>query len=144
MIKRIKLFILLDVIHVQLREKKSGYQLVLYFVAVFFCGKKAQLKFYFFVAQFYCSFNKLMLCFHLEAWGFWYLGGCFLTCPSPGDLPDPGSKPGSPTLQADSLLSEPPEKPSGTSRLSSDALRRPFLSHVCSLTLIIFYVYINV
>ena len=27
-----------------------------------------------------------------------------------GDLPDPGIKPESPTLQADSLLSEPPEK----------------------------------
>ena len=27
----------------------------------------------------------------------------------PGDLPDPGIKPGSPTLQADSLLSEPPQ-----------------------------------
>ena len=31
--------------------------------------------------------------------------------PSPGDLPDPGIKPGSPTLQADSLLSESPGKP---------------------------------
>ena len=27
------------------------------------------------------------------------------------DLPNPGIKPGSPTLQADSLLSEPPGKP---------------------------------
>ena len=34
-----------------------------------------------------------------------------LPFPSPGDLPNPGIKPGSPTLQADSLLSEPPEKP---------------------------------
>ena len=33
---------------------------------------------------------------------------------SPGDLPDPGVKPRSPTLQADSLLSEPPGKPSTT------------------------------
>ena len=33
--------------------------------------------------------------------------------PSPGDLPDPGIKPGSPELQADSLLSEPPGKPEG-------------------------------
>ena len=32
-------------------------------------------------------------------------------CPSPGDLPYPGIKPGSPALQADSLLSEPPGKP---------------------------------
>ena len=30
--------------------------------------------------------------------------------PPPGDLPNPGIKPGSPTLQADSLLSEPPGK----------------------------------
>ena len=31
-----------------------------------------------------------------------------LPIPSPEDLPNPGIKPGSPTLQADSLLSEPP------------------------------------
>ena len=31
--------------------------------------------------------------------------------PSPGDLPNPGVKPRSPALQADSLLSEPPGKP---------------------------------
>jgi len=30
--------------------------------------------------------------------------------PSPGDLPNPGIKPTSPTLQADSLLAEPPGK----------------------------------
>ena len=30
---------------------------------------------------------------------------------SPGDLPDPGIEPGSPTLQADALPSEPPGKP---------------------------------
>ena len=30
---------------------------------------------------------------------------------SPGDLPDPGIEPGSPTLLADFLLSEPPGKP---------------------------------
>ena len=29
---------------------------------------------------------------------------------SAGDFPNPGIKPGSPALQADSLLSEPPEK----------------------------------
>ena len=34
-----------------------------------------------------------------------------LLFPSPGELPDPGIKPGSPALQADSLLSEPPGKP---------------------------------
>ena len=31
-----------------------------------------------------------------------------LPFPSPGDLPDPGIKPGSPALQTDALLSEPP------------------------------------
>ena len=34
-----------------------------------------------------------------------------LPCPPPGDLPDPGMEPGSPTLWADSLPSEPPGKP---------------------------------
>ena len=34
-----------------------------------------------------------------------------LPFPSPGDLPDPGIEPGSPTLQADSLPSESPGKP---------------------------------
>ena len=33
-----------------------------------------------------------------------------LPFPSPGDLPNPGIEPWSPTLQADSLLSEPPGK----------------------------------
>ena len=31
--------------------------------------------------------------------------------PSPGDLPNPGIKPGSPALEADALTSEPPGKP---------------------------------
>ena len=34
-----------------------------------------------------------------------------LPCPPPGDLPDPGVEPRSPALQADSLPSEPPGKP---------------------------------
>ena len=34
-----------------------------------------------------------------------------LPFPSPGDIPNPGTEPGSPTLQADFLLSEPPRKP---------------------------------
>ena len=33
-----------------------------------------------------------------------------LPCPSPGDLPDPCTEPGSPAQQADSLASEPPGK----------------------------------
>ena len=38
-----------------------------------------------------------------------YWGG--LPCPSPGDLPDPGIEPRSPTLKADSLPTKPPGKP---------------------------------
>ena len=36
-----------------------------------------------------------------------------LPFPSPGDLPNPGIKPRFPTLQADSLLSEPAGKSTG-------------------------------
>ena len=34
-----------------------------------------------------------------------------LPFPSPGDLPDPGIEPRSPTLEAEALTSEPPGKP---------------------------------
>ena len=34
-----------------------------------------------------------------------------LPCPPAGDLPDPGTEPRSPALQADSLPTEPPGKP---------------------------------
>ena len=37
-----------------------------------------------------------------------------LSCPPPGNLPNPGIEPGSPTLKVDSLPSEPPEKPKNT------------------------------
>ena len=37
--------------------------------------------------------------------------------PSPGDLPHTGIEPGSPAMQADSLLSEPPGKPLAIKRL---------------------------
>ena len=37
-----------------------------------------------------------------------------LPCPPSGDLPIPGIKPRSPTLQVDSLPSEPPGKPKNT------------------------------
>ena len=43
-----------------------------------------------------------------------------LPLPSPGDLPNAGTEPGSPTLQANALPSEPPGKPS---------LARKHLSH---------------
>ena len=35
----------------------------------------------------------------------------WVAMPSPGDLPNPAIEPWSPTLQADSLPSEPPGKP---------------------------------
>jgi len=44
---------------------------------------------------------------------------------SPGDLPDPGIKPRSPVLQADSLPSEPPGKPNdrlGQAQLTSNPI----------------------
>ena len=62
-----------------------------------------------------------------------------LPFPSPGDLPDPGIKPGSPTLQADALTSEPPGKPMGTPFLGVLALHKgiipdfsffPFYPHI--------------
>ena len=46
-----------------------------------------------------------------------------LPFPSPEDLPDPGIEPGCPTLQADSLPSEPPGKPNEGSP-TRDAMRR--------------------
>ena len=38
----------------------------------------------------------------------------WVAMPSPGDLPNPGIKPRSPSLQADALPSEPPRKPKNT------------------------------
>ena len=55
---------------------------------------------------------KVAFTFHSFVHGIFQagiLGG--LPFPSPGDLPDPGIEPGSPALQADSLLSEPPGNP---------------------------------
>ena len=47
-----------------------------------------------------------------------------LPFPSPGDLPNPGIKPGSPALQADSLPSEPTWKPLFLVRIMFMAMRR--------------------
>ena len=49
-----------------------------------------------------------------------------LPCPSPGDLPNPGSKPKSPSLQEDSLQSEPPGKPKNIGVGSVSLLQRIF------------------
>ena len=46
-----------------------------------------------------------------------------LPFPSPGDLPNPGIKPGSPAFQADALTSEPPGKPSTHKMLRECTLR---------------------
>ena len=54
-----------------------------------------------------------------------------LPFPSPEDLPDPGIKPRSPALQADSLPSEPPGKPVLQQRTStniSTSFINPYLS----------------
>ena len=42
-----------------------------------------------------------------------------LPCLPPGDLPNSGTEPRSPALQADSLLSEPPGKPKNTGGIHS-------------------------
>ena len=47
---------------------------------------------------------QALLCMEFSRQEYW----SGLLVPSPGDLPDPGMKLGSPALQADSLPSEPP------------------------------------
>ena len=54
-----------------------------------------------------------------------------LPFPSPGHLPDPGIEPGSPTLQANALTSEPPGKPIPLDHPSAPALST--LSHASNL-----------
>ena len=51
-----------------------------------------------------------------------------LPCPPPGDLPNPGIELRSPTLQADSLLSQPPEKLKNTGGGSLSLLVKCLLS----------------
>ena len=48
--------------------------------------------------------------------------------PSPGDLPNPGIKPSSPTLQGDSLPAQPPGKPKNTGLGSLSLLQGIFLT----------------
>ena len=51
-----------------------------------------------------------------------------LPCPLPGDLPNPGIKPRSPALQADSLPAEPQGKPKDTGVGSLSLLQQIFLT----------------
>ena len=51
-----------------------------------------------------------------------------LPCPPPGDLPNRGIEPSSPTLQADSLSFEPPGKPKNTRVGSLSLLQGNFLT----------------
>ena len=53
-----------------------------------------------------------------------------LPCPSPGDLRDLGIEPKSPTLQADSLLSEPPGTPWGRREGAGNCLAQVHPSQV--------------
>ena len=53
----------------------------------------------------------------------------WVACPPPGDLPNPGIKPRSPTLQAESLPSEPPGKPKNTGVGSPSLLQGNFLTN---------------
>ena len=50
-----------------------------------------------------------------------------LLFPSPEDLPDPGTEPGSSALQADSLLSEPPGRPCERDKLRQRGKAEGFL-----------------
>ena len=73
----------------------------------------------------------------LRPWGFsrqeyWSR----LPCPPPGNLPNLGIEPRSPTLQADSLPSEPPGKPKNTGVGSLSLLQGIFLTQELNLGLL--------
>ena len=57
-----------------------------------------------------CSLAVSSICGIFQAREYW----SGLPFPSPGDLPDPGIKPRSPTLQAESFPAEQPGKPKNT------------------------------
>ena len=61
---------------------------------------------------------------------------------SSGDLPDPAIEPWSPTLQADSLLSEPPEKPMFIYRcIHLKAFEVHANTHICTLSMYVNIIY---
>ena len=55
-----------------------------------------------------------------------------LPCPPPGDLPNPGIKPSSPTFQVDSLPAEPTGMPKNTGMGSLSPLQKIFLTQESS------------
>ena len=59
-----------------------------------------------------------------------------LPFPSPGDLPNPGIEPRSPTLQVDSLPAEPQGKPNNTGVGSLSLLQQIFLTQESNLGLL--------
>ena len=59
-----------------------------------------------------------------------------LPFPSPGDLPHPGIKPGTPALEADVLTSEPPGKPNLDSILKSRDITLPIMVHLVKASLV--------
>ena len=65
-----------------------------------------------------------------------------LPFPSPGDLPDPEIDPGSPVLPADSLPSEPPEKPHDKPRQHIRKQRHHLLTKICIVKAMVFPVVI--
>ena len=58
--------------------------------------------------------------------------------PSSGDLPDPEIDPGSPVLPADSLPSEPPEKPHDKPRQHIKKQRHHLLTKICIVKAMLF------
>ena len=62
------------------------------------------------VTQLYPTLWDPMDCRGFSRQEYWSM----LPCPPPGNLPDPGIEPWSPTLQVDSLPSKPPGKPKNT------------------------------
>ena len=63
-----------------------------------------------------------------EYWSGYYPVNMTIPFPSPGDLPNPGMEPRSPTLQADSLPSEPQGKPKNNGMDTYPFPRRIFLT----------------
>ena len=71
--------------------------------------------------------HQALLCMEFSRQEYWR----GLPFPSPGDLPDPGIKPRSSALQADSLPSEPPGKVGGKNQGEARELNKDLESKVC-------------